>query len=93
MIVPEVFETFWFTVLQHAVVALAIPVLVGYFCSRRTSWERLFIIVICFLMLWVLWTALLSAQMAPSLALLLSCLAVYTLIRSVARLHRVESKQ
>lgn len=93
MIVPEVFESFWFTVLQHAVVALAIPILVGYFCSRRSSWERLSIIVICFVMLWVLWTALLSAQMTPSLALLLSCLAVYTMIRAVARLHRAEPKK
>lgn len=93
VIVPDVFETFWFTVLQHGVVALALPILVGYFCSRRSSWERLFIIVVCYLTLWVLWTALLSVQLSPSLSLLLSCLAVYTLIRSVARLHRAEPRK
>ncbi len=87
MIVPDFFESFWFVVAQHLAVALAIPVLVGYFCRRRTSWERLSIILLCFLMLWVLWTALLSIQMTPSLALLLSCLAVYTMIRSVARFN------
>ena len=88
MAIPELFDTFWFKLLQHFVVALAIPVLVGVFCSSRTSWERLSIIVICFVILWVLWTALLTMQVQADLALLLSAIAVYTFIRSVARVRR-----
>ncbi len=86
------FDTLWFKLLQHFAVALAIPVLVGYFCASRTSWERLAIIVICFIILWVLWTALLTMQMHADLALLLSAIAVYTFIRSVARLRRTPKK-
>ncbi|TGG95831.1 hypothetical protein E4656_05350 [Natronospirillum operosum] len=85
---PDIFDTFWFNLLQHFVVALAIPVLVGHFCASRSSWERLSIIVICFVVLWVLWTAMLTMQVHADLALLLSAIAVYTFIRSVARLRR-----
>ena len=83
-------NTWWFTVLQHLAVAVSIPVLVGYFCSRRTSWGRLFIILVCFLMLWVLWTALLGMQMNPDMALLLASLGVFTFIQAVARLRPLE---
>lgn len=89
---PDLFNTLWFNLLQHFAVALAIPVLVGYFCASRSSWERLSIITICFVILWVLWTALLTMQLHADLALLISAVAVYTFIRSVARLKPAQDK-
>ncbi|MFY0665958.1 MAG: hypothetical protein JXQ97_15150 [Natronospirillum sp.] len=82
------FETFWFTLLQHFAASLAIPVLVGHFCRPRRWWGRITILIICFTLLWVLWTSLLSIQVDTHLALLVAFVAVYAFIRSVARIQQ-----
>ncbi|WLD56788.1 hypothetical protein NFC81_08595 [Salinispirillum sp. LH 10-3-1] len=82
------FETFWFTLLQHFAASLAIPILVGHFCRPRRWWGKMTIMAICFTLLWVLWTSLLSIQVDTHLALLVSFVAVYAFIRSVARIQQ-----
>lgn len=82
------FETFWFTLLQHFAASLAIPILVGHFCRPRRWWGKMTIMTICFVLLWVLWTSLLSIQVDTHLALLVAFVAVYAFIRSVARIQQ-----
>lgn len=87
-VMTALFETFWFTLLQHFAASLAIPVLVGHFCRPRRWWGRITILIICFTLLWVLWTSLLSIQVDTHLALLVAFVAVYAFIRSVARIQQ-----
>lgn len=82
------FETFWFTLIQHFAASLAVPVMVGYHCRPRHYWWRFVIMIISYALLWILWSSLLSIEVDKHTALLVAFIAVYAFIRSVARLQQ-----
>lgn len=79
------FDSLWFRAIQHLVVAAAVPMFVIFYCGVRRRWEQWVIILISYVLLSSVWATLLSIGWQPDVALILSGVATYAFIRSLAK--------